>query len=82
MRTNLATFPRSELSLRDLNLAVDGLQDVYFVSLFSHFESALRDYWRSLGKTTKPPVKHLIVYMGGKRRLPQDWVDSVQDIRN
>ena len=58
------------------------LEATYLIRLFAEFEAGLRDYWeRSMGRTTSPPMKHLMVSIAAHRTIPQDWLDDADDVR-
>jgi hypothetical protein len=70
-----------DLSLPEIKSLVVGLHDVYFVRLFACFESALRHYWRTSVKATKPSTEQLLGSIAGRRGVPQDTLDAVHEIR-
>jgi len=66
-------------ALRDLSRE---LHDVYFVRMFSCFESSIRHFWRETVKNTKPPTKQLVNSVADKRGIPDDIKVTVHEIRD
>jgi hypothetical protein len=71
---------------RNLDLGVirsleQELHDIYFVRMFASFESSLRHYWRTDVRNTKPFTMVLIASIAGRRGVPDDTRDAVQEIR-
>ena len=57
------------------------LHDIYFIRMFACFESDLRHYWRTNVRDTKPLTEQLLSSIAARRGVPQDTLDSVQEIR-
>jgi hypothetical protein len=73
-------------------LDLDHLHSVYFIWMFACFESSLRHFRQAESKSksrTKPKSKRksktkavdLIIAIGTRRAIPQDTLDTVQEIR-
>jgi hypothetical protein len=71
----------NKLELSALRALPQELHDVYFARMFACFESDLRDYWRAIGRKTKPPTEHLLSSIAARRDIGQDIVDGVQEVR-
>lgn len=72
---------RNRLQLSALRALPAELQDVYFARIFACFESDLRDYWRAVGRRTKPQTEHLLSAIATLRDMPQTTVARVQEVR-
>jgi len=69
------------LDMVELEALGQGLHDVYFVRMFASFESSLRDYWRASVRNSRPATEQLLGAIAGRRGVPQDTLDAVQEIR-
>lgn len=74
-------LPGDAPSASDLRSLLDELEDAYLVKLFAAFEGVLRQYWNAQGRPTTPPTHALLTGIAARRRIPQDVVDWVHDIR-
>jgi hypothetical protein len=70
------------LDLNHMRTLAQELHDLYFVRMFACFESSLRHYWRISVRDTKPSTGQLLSLIAGRRSVPQDTLDGVQEIRN
>lgn len=71
-----------DITIRDVQQFAAELDEMYFLRLFSSFESCIRDYWRSGVRPTKPLTEVLIASIASRRGVPQDVLDEVQQIRD
>lgn len=68
----------AEMRTLDLN----HLHAIYFIWMFACFESSLRHFWREgLGRKTVPKTEDLVTSIATRRGVPQDILDSVQEVR-
>lgn len=81
VREQSAYLVRFGLALHEIQTVAAGLHDLYFVRMFACFESALRDYWRTAVRDTKPPTEALVSSIGARRTVPEDVLLEVQEIR-
>lgn len=72
---------QNDLALADIDAMRKELHDVYFVRMFACFESALRHYWRTKVRDTRPLAAVLLSSLAAKRGVPQDTLDVIQEIR-
>ncbi len=72
----------NELTLPAIRDLLTELHYVFFARLFAAFESSLRHYWRHQVRDSKPLTEQLIASLAGRRGVPQDTLDEVQDIRD
>jgi hypothetical protein len=72
----------NDLSLTELRSLAQELHDVYFVRMFACFESSLRHFWRTTIKNSKPLTRQLLSSIAGRLGVPQDTLDTVQEIRD
>jgi hypothetical protein len=70
------------LNLAEMRALAAELEDLYFTRMFACFESGLRHFWRTTIRNTKPRTEHLITSIAARVGVPQDTLDTVQEIRN
>jgi hypothetical protein len=70
-----------DLNVSEMQNLLRELHDVYFVRMFACFELSLRNYWRKSVRDTKPFTQQLLSSIAGRRGVPQDALDAVQEIR-
>lgn len=71
---------RECISLRDLHQASDHLDGTYVIRLFAEFEMASRLFWESR-RRTKPAAEQLLNSIAALRKIPNDQVQDVHDVR-
>jgi hypothetical protein len=69
------------LDLSEMRGLAEELHDVYFVRMFSSFESCIRHFWRAVVRDTKPVTQQLVASVAARRGVPEDTQDAVQEIR-
>ena len=72
----------NDLALSELRALPGELHDIYFTRMFACFESSLRHYWRTEIRNSKPLTQQLLSSIAAKRGVPQDMLDTVQEIRD
>jgi hypothetical protein len=72
----------NDINIRDLRAIGQELHDAYFARMFAYFESSVRHYWRARVRDTKPSTEVLLNSLAGRRGIPQDTLDVVQEIRD
>lgn len=77
-----AILYRNELELSAIRALESELHSVFFARLFASFESALRHYWRQKVRNSRPGTEQLLNAIAGRFGVPQDTLDTVQDIRS
>lgn len=70
-----------EASVPTLNELSSELESLYFVRLFAVFESTIRHYWLNTVRSSRPSTEQLIDRVAVRRAMPQDTLNTVQEIR-
>jgi hypothetical protein len=69
------------LDINEMRAVGGQLHDIYFTRMFASFESSLRHFWRRTVKDTQPGTKQLISLIAARRAVPEDTLNTVQEIR-
>ena len=66
---------------REIDEALDTLEETYFVRLFALFETGLRLYWRSSVSASRPTTYQLLQRVATHRAIPNDIQEQTQAAR-